>query len=345
MTTFNLSEKRHPLLVDYCQFLLASFDNFTQTYFADHTDRWSHDQLNRLLREERISAGDLWRSVRSDIEFDSQGYLLFDDTVVAKPYAKEIELVRRQWSGSEKRVIEGIGIVTCVYVNPKTQQYWIIDYRIYDVDRDGKTKLQHLLDMLQNAHFVKGLAFRTVLIDSWYASMDIMKAIEAVSKVYYAPLKRNRLVSSSVDAAYQRVETLTWTPAEATGGKLVHIKKFPKGHEVKLFRLVSDSGRTEYIATNDLSQSDVNATHQTCRVRWKIEQLHRELKQVTGIGKCQSRKQRAQRNHIACCFWVWVSLRRAARTAGQTIYQIKESLLDDYIRQQLQNPSISINIA
>ncbi|MDE0426155.1 MAG: transposase [Candidatus Poribacteria bacterium] len=47
------------------------------------------------------------------------------------------------------------------------------------------------------------------------------------------------------------------------------------------------------------SQSDVEATEQKCRLRWKIEQLHRELKQTTGIGKC--RKHRAQRNHIACC--------------------------------------------
>ena len=243
------------------------------------------------------------------------------------------------------RVIEGIGIVTCVYVNPKTQTYWIIDYRIYDVDRDGKTKLQRLLDMLKNAHFVKELPFRTVLIDAWYASMDVMKAIEALDKVYYAPLKRNRLVSTSVKTPYQRVETLTWTPAEATQGQLVHIKKFPKSHQVKVFRIASASGRTEYIATNDLSQSDVEATQQKCRLRWKIEQLHRELKQTTGIGECQCRKHRAQRNHIACCLWVWVSLARAARAAGQSLYQLKESLLDDYIRQQLQNPSISINIA
>ena len=102
---------------------------------------------------------------------------------------KRFKPVRRQWSGSEKRPVEGIGIVTCVYVNPKTHAYWIIDYRLYDVDRDGKTKLHHLLDMLRNAHFVKRLAFRTVLIDSWYASMNVMKAIEALSKVYYAPLK------------------------------------------------------------------------------------------------------------------------------------------------------------
>lgn len=45
---------------------------------------------------------------------------------------------------SEKRVIDGIGFVTRVYVNPKTRYYWIIASRIYDPDRDGKTKLEHL---------------------------------------------------------------------------------------------------------------------------------------------------------------------------------------------------------
>ena len=80
MKTLSLSEKKQLLFSDYCQFLLASFHNFTQTYFADHTEKWSHDQLNRLLREERISAGDLWRSVKNDIEFHPDGCLLFDDT-------------------------------------------------------------------------------------------------------------------------------------------------------------------------------------------------------------------------------------------------------------------------
>ncbi len=149
MMSINLSEKRQLLLADYCQFLLAGIQNFTQTHFADHSDNYSHDQLNRLLNTQRIPARERWRSVRNDIEFDEDGYLLFDDTVISKPYAKEIQPVRRQWSGSEKRVIQGIGLVTCVYVNPKTHRYWIIDYRIYDYDREGKTKLQHLEDMLR----------------------------------------------------------------------------------------------------------------------------------------------------------------------------------------------------
>ena len=345
MKTLSLSEKPQPLLVDYCQFLLASFQNFTQTCFAEHTPKWSHDQLNRLLNSHRLAARDLWKSVKDDIEFDPDGYLLFDDTVLAKQYSRRIEPVRRQWSGSEHRVIQGIGLVTCVYVNPKTDAYWIIDYRIYDAERDGKTKLEHLLDMLANAHFVKGLPFRCVLIDSWYASMRVMKRIEALSKVYYAPLKCNRLVNASeAVVSYQRVDALAWTSAETIQGKLVHIKKFPKGHQVKLFRLVSPSGRTEYIATNDLSQCDADAMKQDCRIPWKIEQLHRELKQTTGIGKCQSRKHRAQRNHIACCLWVWVHLTRTARKVGQTIYQLKHSLFDDYIRRQIEKPSISMSI-
>ena len=293
----------------------------------------------------RTPARALWQSVKNDIDFHRDGYLIFDDTVVSKPYAKKMELVRRQWSGSEKRVVDGMGIVTCVYVNPKTHAYWVIDYHIYDVDRDGKTKLQHLLDMLKNAHFAKRLAFQTVLIDAWYASMAVLKAVEALDKVYYAPLKCNRLVSTSVETPYQRVEALTWTQTEVTEGKLAHIKKFPKGHQVKVFRLTSDSGRTEYIATNDLSQCDVKTTKKRCRLRWKIEHLHRELKQTTGLGECQCRKQRPQRNHIACCLWVWVALRRAAEAVGQTVYQLKESLLHDYMRKQLQNPTISINIA
>ncbi len=80
-------------------------------------------------------------------------------------------------------------------------------------------------------------------------------------------------------------------------------------------------------------------------MRWKIEQLHRELKHVTGIGKCQCRKLRAQRNHIACSFQVWVCLTRVARKLGKTIYETKQSVLDDYMQYQLFNPSIIFNNA
>ena len=158
-------------------------------------------------------------------------------------------------------------------------------------------------------------------MDAWYGSMKVMKAIERLSKIYYLPLKRNRLVNDTDGVQpHQQVRDLSWSQTEIRQGKRVHIKKFPKGHQVKLFRMVSSKGRTEYIVTNDLSQSDTDVTTREYKVCWQIELLHREIKQVTGIGKCQCRALRAQRNHIACCFQVWVCLHRFARKIGKAIF-------------------------
>ena len=97
------------------------------------------------------------------------------------------EVITRQWSGNAKDVIKGIGVVTCVYVNPEENAFWIIDYRIYDPERDGKTKIDHLMDMLRNCRYQKKLPFRAVLMDTWYATRKIMRFIEKLEKIYYCP--------------------------------------------------------------------------------------------------------------------------------------------------------------
>ncbi len=51
-----------------------------------------------------------------------------DDTVINKKYSQKIELVRRQYSGNEHRVVRGIGIVNCLYFNPHSSS--IMDYRL-----------------------------------------------------------------------------------------------------------------------------------------------------------------------------------------------------------------------
>jgi hypothetical protein len=38
-------------------------------------------------------------------------------------------------------VIRGIGLISCVYVNGETGQFWVIDYRLYDPHGDGQSKL------------------------------------------------------------------------------------------------------------------------------------------------------------------------------------------------------------
>src|SRR3954453_2107948 len=152
----------------------------------------------------------------------------------------------------------------------------------------------------------RGVPFETVLMDTWYATKDLMLLIEGMKKTFYCPLKSNRQVDDSGgEHPYQRVDTLDWSEQELKQGKQIKIKGFPKDYKVKLFRVAVSSNRTEWIVTNDLSQDSAQDTREVRGVRWKIEEFHREAKQLTGIEACQCRTGRIQRNHIACALLVW----------------------------------------
>ena len=331
-----------PTRLDYCQYLLSTPINYTLTHFAEHSESFSHDQINRYLAADRLTPRMLWEHVKDDVVSAPDGYLIFDDTVIDKRYAKKIRLAKRQYSGNAGGIINGIAVVPCVYVNAKLDGYWLIDYRIYDKDGDGKSKLDHVRDMLSVSVYSRGIAFSKVLMDSWYASKSLLLYIEELHKTYDVPLKCNRLVDdSNAKTPYQRIDALHWTEAEEKSGKRVKLHRFPRDHKVKVFRVAS-SQRTDYVATNDLSQSDVSVVRQVCDVRWRIEQFHRETKQLTGLEECQCRLARIVRNHIASAFLLWVHLMRKAYETGKTLYQVKHGLLAEYLRQQLKSPMIKI---
>ncbi|MGL4610739.1 MAG: transposase [Trueperaceae bacterium] len=127
---------------DYCQFLLVSQVNYTLTYFADHARGFSHDAATRYLRGERLRPSEVWQHVKGELVLSPNGYLIFDDSVLDKNHSREIAGVYRQYSGNEHRIIRGIGLISCVYVNPETEAFWVIDYRLYDPETDGKDKRQ-----------------------------------------------------------------------------------------------------------------------------------------------------------------------------------------------------------
>lgn len=332
--------------LDYCQYLLVSQINYTLTNYAEHTEKFSHDAANRYLLGEEIRPRLVWENVKNQVVQTPYGFLVFDDTVIDKNFSRKIKLVRSQYSGNAHGIIRGVGVVTCVYVNPQSDQFWIIDYRIYDPDGDGKTKLDHVQDMLRNFVYQKSLEFWAVLMDSWYATKEIMLQIEKFEKIYYCPLKDNRQVDDSGGSQpYRRVDSLEWTVAEQQHGKVIKIKGFPAEHKVKVFRVVLSTQRTDYVVTNEMAQDNTQVVQDVCGFRWKVEQFHRETKQLTGIEGCQCRKARIVRNHIGCAILVWIRLKQVAHQSQRTIYQVKKGLLSDYLRQQLKSPAIQMTLA
>src|SRR6266496_5698660 len=103
----------------------------------------------------------------------------------------------------------------------------------------------------------------------------------------------------------------------------IKLKGLPGEKKVKLLRVVLSTQRTDDVVSNDMAQASTPAVQEVCGWRWKIEQFHREAKQVTGLEGCQCRKARIVRNHIGCAILVWVRLKQVATDTQRTIYQVK----------------------
>ena len=321
----------------YIEYLISTPVNYTCSHLAAHLEGVSHDAVTDYLQREKLTARGLWDLVQPLVKDSEAAYLLVDDSVQNKQYSRKIELVKKQYSGAVHGLVRGIGVINLVHSDGEA--FYPIDYRIYAPEADGKTKNDHFREMLLRAKSDKQIKARTLLFDSWYASVDNLKLIVRLAMFFITTLKDNRLVSLSKEAGYIHLQAIEWTDQRLRDGVSVKLKEVP--FKVQLFKVVAPNGDIEWVITNHPEGTFTTpAIQDEHAVRWQIEQLHRELKQLTGSEQCECRKARSQRNHLACCYLAWLSLKVKAIEWGKTLYAAQRDLLSDYLRAELRAPRI-----
>ena len=198
--------------------------------------------------------------------------------------------------------------------------------------------------MLKEAFEVRKIRAKYVLFDSWYASVANLKYIHRQGRIFSTTLKANRLVSIAKEDGYIHLQDSEWTPERLRTGISIKLKEVP--FLVKLFKLVAKNGDIDWVITNDPA-TDRTTTIVRGRndVRWDVERFHRELKQLTGIEKCQCQSAWAQRTHIACCYHAWLALKVHASKLKKTLYRVQHELLSNYLMAELRQPHIRALIA
>ena len=283
----------------YVEYLLSTPFNYTCTNLADHLDGVSHDVVNDFLRREHLRPRQLWELVQGRIEDNREAFLIADDSVHAsrKRYSRFIELVKYQYSGVEHRPVKGIGVVNLVHSSGKDRDFYPIDYRVYAPEVDHQSKNDHFREMFLQAVETKGLKARTILFDAWYASVENLKLIHRRCWTFFTTLKSNRLVSLSKDQGYIHLDEIDWTPGRLEHGILVKLKEVP--FKVQLFKVVASNGDIDWVITNDLAETVTpQVAQEVTDVRWQVEELHRDFKQLTGSQKCAQRVARDVPNVI-----------------------------------------------
>ncbi len=323
----------------YVEYLISTPINYTCANLADHLDGVSHDVVSDYLEKEKLTARHLWELVEGLLDDGPDAYLIIDDSVHTKEYSRSIEMVKLQYSGAAGGLVRGIGVVNLVHTNGEDGEHYPVDFRVYAKEADGKTKNDHFQEMLLRAVVEKKVKAKRVLFDSWYASWKNLKRVHRLGLIFYTTLKSNRLVSLSKESGYVHLDDIEWIEERLENGIVVKLKKVP--FKVKLFKVVAKNGDIDWIITNDLEETTTTQVAQDANdLRWQVEEFHRELKQLTGSEKCQCRKARSQRNHLACCYHAWISLKVQAKALKKTVYRVRTDLFSDYLRAELRKPTI-----
>lgn len=318
---------------DYIQWLIASPRDATMTEASRCSVKVAaHDSYRRLLLDTRPSSDELWEEVKDEVD-RTTGILVLDDSTLDKPYGPMIELVTRHWSGKHRSVVLGINLLTLLWTDGEVAIP--VDYRIYDKDRDGKSKNDHFTDMLEQAHR-RGFQPEMVVFDSWYGSMANLRLINKLGWHFLCGLKRNRTVSPVKGTSVQ-IHLLLHDDR----GVKVHLKGVGF---VRVFQTVleDEDGEPKYWATSLLSVDREQFDNLRVLGTW-IEQYHRSLKQYCLVERCQARNAIIQRNHIGFAIRAFVRMELHRFDLGISIFEIKRRMLRDAIRIYRQSPFYTLD--
>jgi len=251
----------------------------------------AHDAVSRMLCRGELSPDSVWREAEPLVDLRS-GFLVVDDTVVDKPFAEKIELVRWQWSGLHHDVVKGIGVITLLWTDG--EKHIPVDFRVYDPEGDGKTKNQHFRNMIDTA-LERGFIPECVLFDSWYSSVENLKRLRKKELQWFTQLKKNRIVDYNEPLETKNIPN---------GGLRVHLREYGF---IRVFRTEIPNDTVKYWAASDDELPTEKFDHLR-RIRWRIENYHRGVKQHCGINRCQSRSRTAQITHITASILTFLKL-------------------------------------
>jgi putative transposase len=270
---------------------------------AEALETVSHDRLTRLLRGTWSGQTLLDLAIRTLFVWE-RGYLMIDDTVLAKPFATVIEGLAWVFSSQEQKPVYGLSMVLLIWTNgtlriPLGMRLW---------RKGGPSKYALALELLSYARNRLRCRPAYVLFDAWYPSRPLLKRIRDYGWYFVCRLKKNRRFN---------------------GHAVRHHRQHPYGAEVGwlsggLKVLVVRHGK-KYYATNRLTLA-AGEVRQRYRVRAQIEELIRVCKDQLGLTGCQARSKRAQTHHITCCLVAFCVLERERQDRQLSISKLRRQL-------------------
>jgi hypothetical protein len=244
------------------------------------------------------------------------GYLILDDTVVEKPYARLLGEAAWVWSSKHRQVVFGVSVVLLVWTDGQVRIP--LGYRVWH--KGGASKFALALELLSYARNRLKCKPQFVLFDSWYPSKQLLKRIRDYGWYFVCQLKKNRTFDGRALHAY-RPQPYWQAVGALSGGLKVFVVRY----------------RRKYYATNRLTFT-AKEVRTLYRKRQDIEEVIKVLKSQLSLEACQvgyrrrgaalpQALPRAQEHHIALCLVAYLVVERERLDQGVTWRKLKQQLI------------------
>ena len=329
----------------YSDYLLYSSGQTTATGFSEVLNGdISHDKTTRFLSSETFDEKTLWKKVKKFVRAyeGEDACLIFDDTIIEKPYMDENEIICWHFDHKENKAVKGINLLSAFYhsekdgqtarlpigfrIIAKTKEY--IDEKSGEQKRKSPVTKNEMMQEMIKRHIQNQVKFTYILADSWYSSAENMRFIAKRKKVFIFELKENRQVTDSEAKRNQgdfvRVDQLNISEEKP---EKVWIKdlKFPVTVFKQVFANKDGTSGQRFLVSNELTLTD-KQFRTLYKKRWGVEEYHKSLKQNASIGSSPAHTERTQGNHIFAAIFAYVKLEMLKQATSLNHFAMKTKI-------------------
>jgi hypothetical protein len=303
----------------------------TQTRVTRFLPGRCHDALHRLLARTPLSTralmGQLIQAVR---RWGPPGYLMLDDVVVEKAFAKKLPWAGWTYSFAKKRQVYGLHLVVLVWCSLSGRWRIPVAFRLWRPKRscsptDYRTKLQ-LAEAMVKEVVAAGLRGEYLVFDGHYTAGWFTKMLARLGLIWHGTLDPKTIViwrgeRLAVSVLGERLR-LQWRPHLEVRAAAVRVYA-PSYGVLQLVVTRNRHGNCEYLASNDLT-ADRTRMVERKRSRWSVETVFRDTKQFAGLQACQCWVDAAMVRHVGLVLLTFVVLQMLRVKPDEPVGAVKE---------------------
>jgi hypothetical protein len=290
-----------------------------------------HDALNRLLREMSWSTRALMALLIAFAKrLGQDGYLVLDEVIVEKPFAKRLPWAGSIYSFAKQRKVHGIQIVVLLWCSLDGRWRIPVGFRLWRPKwscgaHPYRTKLDLAIALVQTVVLAK-LPAQYIVGDTHYTAGWFTKRLARLGLTWHGTLDpKTSVVWQGQRQAVRELAVrlkLKWRPHLGLRATVVTVFA-PKYGQVRLVVTRNRHGNYEYLVSNDCTL-DLTTLVQRKRSRWSVETVFRDSKQFSGLEACQCWVDQAMVRHIGLVLLTFVVLQLLRTTPDESVGAVKE---------------------